>query len=813
MHGGDGLAELRITLRQNGYIPVPVAGAHLDIKGAGKRPLMKDWDTLCASATDAEIRQWSKSLASSTNTGILCGEIVAIDIDVRNEPVAARLEGLAIEILGPTVLKRYGLWPKCLLVYRTDHTFFKIRTDEFQFIEGEKACVEVLATGQQFVAFGIHPITRTEYSWPDQSPCQVNVAALPSVNAEQCQRFLAAAEEVLQSAGAVRLTVLRARDRDGRKAARLKSDEAASREAIEDALRFVRNDLPYDDWVKIGFAIYAALGSGGRELWEQWSARSPKDDPAYTAEKYETFAQGHSIKIGTLFWYASQNGWTRASPGARHAQAAQSEVSIELPTIKVYGGGLPRSVNQAERALMAANLDLYQRGGLLVRPAKSPNTIVNGEEKSVAALTQVNVHHLRELMTCAANWIKFDKREMKWVWVDCPKDRADTYLGRERRWKLPLLVNITNCPMLRPDGTIMDTPGYDEATGMYFEVLKANFPAIAEKPSKSDALEAFKVLQTPLRQFPFKTEADMSVAISAIFTAVIRPSLPTAPMHGFNAPVAGSGKSLLVDIVSVIATGETASVMAQGQNEEEMEKRLDAALIGGGPIIAIDNCERPLGGEAICQMLTQQHKRVRVLGLSKLVDVPTCASLFATGNNLTLTGDLTRRALVSTLDPECERPELRKFEANPLDMVRAERERYVAAVLTILRAYHVAGRPNPPAPLGSFEGWSAWVRGAIIWLGLADPCQVMDRMRAADPEIESFRTLVDCWQKTVGLEESISSRGLAELAGEAEETVGGPVFKHPNLREALLSVASKNGSVDTMLLGHWLRRHADRVVN
>jgi hypothetical protein len=366
---------------------------------------------------------------------------------------------------------------------------------------------------------------------------------------------------------------------------------------------------------------------------------------------------------------------------------------------------------------------------------------------------------------------------------------------------------------LRPDGSIIDQSGYDKATGIFLDPQGAHFPNIPDRPSKADALAALRDMQTLIGGFPFKTDADRSVEISAILTAVIRLILPTAPMHAFSAPVAGSGKSLLVDIASMIVTGRTASVMSQGQTEEEMEKRLDAALIGGHAIIAIDNCERFLGGVALCQMLTQQKKSARVLGLSKMVEVPTCVSVFATGNNLTITGDGPRRTLLCTLDPQCERPELRHFETNPLDLLRADRGRYVAAPLTMLRAYHVAGQPDPPSPLGSFEHWSNWVRGTILWLGCADPCSTIDEMRLADPALESFRILIGCWQETVGLERSISSRQLAELSAEVVEMVDGLVFKHPKLREALLSVAGKNDSVDTIVLGFWLRRYADRVEN
>jgi hypothetical protein len=96
----------------------------------------------------------------------------------------------------------------------------------------------------------------------------------------------------------------------------------------------------------------------------------------------------------------------------------------------------------------------------------------------------------------------------------------------------------------------------------------------------------------------------------------VRRTLKSAPLHGFSAPVAGSGKSLLVDLAGIVATGSQVPVTAQA-NEEELEKRLASFLFAGDAIISIDNCTKPLGGDLLCQMLTQETVKPRVLGESK----------------------------------------------------------------------------------------------------------------------------------------------------------------------------------------------------
>jgi hypothetical protein len=87
--------ELRLQLNRNGYRPIPVLGAHVAMKGAGKRPMMKGWETVCASADEAEIARWTKAQRNCTNTGLLCGTLVGIDIDVLDHQHAHRVTCIA----------------------------------------------------------------------------------------------------------------------------------------------------------------------------------------------------------------------------------------------------------------------------------------------------------------------------------------------------------------------------------------------------------------------------------------------------------------------------------------------------------------------------------------------------------------------------------------------------------------------------------------------------------------------------------------------------------------------------------------------
>lgn len=495
--------------------------------------------------------------------------------------------------------------------------------------------------------------------------------------------------------------------------------------------------------------------------------------------------------------------------------AFQIDGKPPLPTIRYVAGQLPEVVDQAEDALIQAEVGLYQRSTFIVRAGVLRAAPDQGGHPDRRRIIPQGERAVVEAMTQSAVWERFDGRSDDWVRIDAPLAVANTYLQRVGRWRLPVLSGLLDAPTLRADGSILSAHGYDSATGLLLDTSVRRFAQVPDEPSRAEACAALDLLASLLVNFPFVGGVDRSVALSSVLTACIRRSLPTAPLHAFDAPVAGSGKSKLVDIATLIATGRVAAVIAQGQKEEELEKRLGALMLAGEQVVAIDNCEAPLGGDFLCQMLTQTSLRMRILGKSEVPELPTTALVTATGNNLTLIGDMTRRAILCRLDPRCERPELRRFNSDPVILLQESREPYLVAALTVLRAFHVAGRPRQANPLGSFEAWSDWVRGALIWLGEADPVDSMEEIRADDPKIEAVTAVVTQWWEACRTDR-VGVRALIEKAAEQRTAPNSAVarqeFVRPDFREALLAVAGEGGVINSRRLSKWIGAHEARVV-
>jgi putative DNA primase/helicase len=482
--------------------------------------------------------------------------------------------------------------------------------------------------------------------------------------------------------------------------------------------------------------------------------------------------------------------------------------------IKIVPGEMARIVDETLAALISSEANLYQRGGQLVHHVTVPVAAADGRITNSHRLLPVLAVRLAEVAAETVEFEKYDFKKRSWVRSNCSALIAETLLARGQFGALRVLNRVITCPTLRPDGTILQMPGYDLATSLLFDPGDCEFPPVEESPSRATALACLSDLKFLIREYDFVSGADRAVALAAILTAIIRPSLPTAPLIATTSPTSGSGKSHLIDTVSNIATGLFAAVISQGDNEAEFEKRLGSSILAGDAIASIDNCDAPLGGALLCQALTQPVLRVRVLGHSINIDAPSNAAIFATGVNLVLAGDITRRALLCSLDPRVERPELRAFASDAVNVARDRRGEFVCAALTIMRAFAISGERVGLPPIGSFGEWCRMVRDPLVWLGEADPCETMAKARSGDPQLAALRAVMEEWKTVIG----DKRRSVAAIVDTANDRIPGTEdsgnWLYPNFRDALVLVCGDRGAtLNPRRLGKWLAHVKERVVD
>ena len=477
-------------------------------------------------------------------------------------------------------------------------------------------------------------------------------------------------------------------------------------------------------------------------------------------------------------------------------------------------GKLPEIVDCVVRSLAEADdLNLFIHAGRLSRvyPALEAQSGSVHRPKGTLILHDVDAAHLSELAGQAALHEKYDGRIEKYRRIDCPRRVTETLLARGHWPELRRLNGFVEAPIVTLDGKLIDSPGYDANTGLF--LAHSDIPGYKrppKSPSNAKAKQAADFLLKWIELFPFVSDEDRSAALAMLITALVRRVLPAAPMFAITAPSAGTGKTLLANTGPVISTGRFGSVLSLGHDDPEAEKRLGGVLLAGDGAVLLDNIERPLSGDLLCQVLTQPTVRLRPLGGSGMVSVPTNSLMIATGNNLAVLGDLKRRVVLIRLDAREERPEQRKFSRDHLEDIFANRGALIAAALSIPLAYQGAGSPAIDGlyPLGGFEQWDAMVRRPLVWLGFPDPLLASEGLREQDPDLDAMRQLFLSWESAFGT----APKTVAEVVAAGMDTFmephnTGPVL--PELRDALQLICSEK--VNTRRVGYWLRAHRDRI--
>ncbi|MCC7406683.1 MAG: hypothetical protein IT442_01335 [Phycisphaeraceae bacterium] len=413
-----------------------------------------------------------------------------------------------------------------------------------------------------------------------------------------------------------------------------------------------------------------------------------------------------------------------------------------------------RVVGEAIAAL-TVDPDVYQRGAILVRVVRDPTLqprdgIVRCQgSPTIQSLPPAN---LRERLTRHATFVKVNRRGEQLpahpaAWLVSAIDARGEWPG------IRPLVGVSDAPVLRPDGSVWQTPGYDDVTGVLFEPQDAAaYPAIHREAGQDDAEAAVQELLEAVCDFPFESPEHQAAWLAALLTPLARFAYAgPSPLFLIDANIRGAGKGLLAQTIGRIVLGREMPVSSYAHEAEEMRKKITAIAIAGDRMILLDNLEGLFGNDAIDRALTSTRWKDRLLGKSEEVELPLIPAWYATGNNVQVAADTARRIIHIRLDVLDEHPEHRSGfrHANLAEWIQTRRPRLLTAALTILSAYLRRGTPAQTlTPFGSFEGWSSVVRQAVVWSGLADPCATRARLaESADTTADALGQLIGAWRE------------------------------------------------------------------
>jgi len=479
-------------------------------------------------------------------------------------------------------------------------------------------------------------------------------------------------------------------------------------------------------------------------------------------------------------------------PDAQPATKAGSAFEAPIETVsEAPADAAPVSIEidhdterMKEKAMVALATmpGVYVRGMTLTDMVKASGTDRHGQPKR-PWLRKTGKVWLKSRMNSAVNWYKLRTVGGKEVEV---RERADAEtvgaILASGEWpRVAALEGIVYTPVVRRDGSILQTPGYDRVTRLYYHP-EVEHGVIDAATNRELVQKARDYLLGVVQDFPFVDRPlAQSVWLAAVLTRFCRYSYSgLAPMFAVSARESGSGKTLLADCAAIIADGRPADMLPYTGDEEEAKREI-LSLLGRDEThsICLDNLKVPLKGAAFEAMLTGSSTVGREVGSSDVKRiVMSDAVWWATGNDLEIGADMSRRVLLIDIYDTSGKPADRpRKHADLRAYCRANRCNLVRAALTILAGFAAERAPLlkrdcddvPMGEFASFESWAKVVRQAVVWAGLPDPCRAMATATEAATEGTRAGHLVEHWRAAFGTDPIQTSEAARRLKGDPKK--------------------------------------------
>ncbi|MGB5099223.1 MAG: hypothetical protein WBN94_01310 [Methanothrix sp.] len=350
---------------------------------------------------------------------------------------------------------------------------------------------------------------------------------------------------------------------------------------------------------------------------------------------------------------------------------------------------------------------LLVRDGELLR-IQRVKTKIDKDIVEVARPQALNVDSLRgilnrllkieEIITC-------DKGGQIFLEIKVPTDVLKDILalgGGAAMAGVPLLSGLIEHPTFRPDGSLLEEPGYDSGTGLFYQPPPGFCLADRPKmPTKEDAQNAAAwIFAEVLEGFRFEDAADKVNAMAFILRPLIRRMVNgPMPVAFINKRQHQTGGSKLSRVPSYIYTGHRPDEWPPIRDEDEIRKKILTSLLQMPEEIMIDNVDRNFSSHTLCSLFTSTVWSDRVLGSNERRHLEHNTCWVINGTQFTSTRDLMLRGFIIELNARTAHPELRTDFRHPgpafETWLQENRGKILAKLITIIEAWVLAGRPGP----------------------------------------------------------------------------------------------------------------------
>jgi hypothetical protein len=456
----------------------------------------------------------------------------------------------------------------------------------------------------------------------------------------------------------------------------------------------------------------------------------------------------------------------------------------EFPEIIITGRQLRDLSFEGIDALQASNIPPR----IFIKCSSLVHLIKNEQGRHVIA--EMTSPRLRGCLSRSADFVRLTKTGAL-VGVNPPPALVDDILAAPPDdWRFPSIEAVVGVPVLRPDGTILDVPGYDSATRLFYDPdPELSIPDVPATPTARQIAEAVALLHSVIVDFPFVDADSRANMIAAMITPHLLAAIDgSTPMGLIDATSAGTGKSLLADTVAIILTGQPADMLSAPVDPDEWRKQITTLLMDGRRLAVFDNLKQSIALDSpeLCKAITERNHSDRLMATHKSIILPVKCAWLATGNNIKVGGDMPRRCYWIRMEVQTSNPFLREGFQQPdlKDWVRGNRGAIISAILTLSRAWYAAGCPRPSVkPVGSFERWTVIVGGVLENAGVTGFLNNISEfhLQADDESLE--------WEGLLSTLKTLNPTNdftVAEIIAKLAETAWGrPTPSAADLRAAL----------------------------
>lgn len=292
------------------------------------------------------------------------------------------------------------------------------------------------------------------------------------------------------------------------------------------------------------------------------------------------------------------------------------------------------------------------------------------------------------------------------------------------------LTGVVEHPFIDHNWDLVQKPGYNNKTGL-FTVLHHKL-----KLKRMDPKEAYGYLtDVVFDEFPFAGPLDKAVAVSALMTAVQRPTIAGdsgMPGFGIVSPTQSSGKTTLAQLLSYSIYNRPVAAQSWTDDEEELGKHLLGIFQEGHSCVLFDNISQGAAIQSgrLANAMSNDMFGGRQLGENKVIQVPSSVVWIFTGNGISFVGDFATRIYPININPKMESPDTRSFKRPDIGgWAMDNRKKILSAVLSIIMAGKGMGEIGGST---RFKEWDEFVRRPIFKVSGIDVNEAIKRNQKDD---------------------------------------------------------------------------------